>query len=354
MSQTSAIVGAMNFDPNGTGQKEAGLFALPYSVEESQLVVVPVPWEVTTSFGHGTSLGPDAILTASKQLDLYDGLFGEFYQQGICQLPTPQRILNLSRLLKEKALHLRDILERGERLQGGDRDIQNEINQASLEVNEWLYQQSQELLSKSKRVAVVGGDHSSPFGLIKTLKEKYEDLSILHIDAHMDLRVAYQGYTHSHASIMYNVMEEIQPQALVQMGIRDFCPAEYEYFREHSNIHCFLDSQVSLRLAQGETWGAICKSALRPLSKHVYISFDIDGLNPNLCPNTGTPVPGGLNFAQMEALLHEVSQSGKQVVGFDLCEVAPESEYNLDGWDANVGARVLFKLAGLLLNNQAS
>lgn len=342
----------MDFNPNATGQKDAGIFALPHTLEESQLVFIPVPWEVTTSYGHGTSLGPAAIQVASKQIDLYDGLFGEFYQYGMHMLAPSEKILSQSRLLKEKALHLRDLLEKGEEIVGEDAEIREEINKASLEVNDWLYNTADEMLEQSKYVAVVGGDHSSPFGLIKALKERFDDLSVLHIDAHMDLRNAYQGYKHSHASIMYNVMEEVKPSALVQLGVRDFCPEEKEYSDNHTSIFSFTDSQVSVRMAQGESWGAICKSALHHLSDNIYISFDIDGLQPDLCPHTGTPVPGGLSFGQMEALLHELVKSGKNVVGFDLCEVSPESEYDIEGWDSNVGARVLFKLAGCLFESQ--
>ena len=137
---------------------------------------------------------------------------------------------------------------------------------------------------------------------------------------------------------------------MVQLGIRDFCPEEKEY-GESKGVHTFFDSQVSVDLAAGKTWGTICEEAVSKLSDEVYISFDIDGLMPDLCPNTGTPVPGGLSFSQMESLLHTLSKSGKKVVGFDLCEVAPESEYDFEGWDANVGARVLFKLSGCLLKS---
>ncbi len=344
----------MNFDPNATGLRDSGIFALPFTEEEASLVFIPVPWEVTTSFGHGTSLGPDAIMAASKQLDLVDALYGEFYKEGLFQQPTDIHLLNRSKLLKEKALHLRDKIEKEEPLDSEDRTIQSEINRASLEVNDWLYQASQKVLKQNQWAAAIGGDHSSPFGLIKALSEKYEDLSVLHIDAHMDLRVAYQGYTHSHASIMYNVMNELKPTSLVQLGIRDFCPQEQEMSFENPQIHTFYDSQTSLRLAQGDSWQAICNEAFAHLSEHVYISFDIDGLTPDLCPNTGTPVPGGLSFQQVETMLYLLTQTSKKVVGFDLCEVAPESEYDFEGWDANVGARVLFKLAGCLLQSQKS
>lgn len=341
----------MTFDPNATGNKNAGLFSLPFSEEESKLVVIPVPWEVTTSYGHGTSLGPDAVLEASKQLDVQDALYGDFYKQGIFQRKTDQEWLSKSQLLKEKALHLREKLENGEDLDPEDQTIVGQANKASMDLNEWVYEQTQSVLKENKIPAVLGGDHSCPLGIMKALKEKYEDLSILHIDAHHDLRKAYQGYKYSHASIMYNVMEELSPSSLVQLGIRDFCPEEFEYAEQKSNIHCFYDSKVAVRLSEGENWNKIVEEALNHLSGNVYISFDIDGLMPDLCPHTGTPVPGGLSFSQAETLLYKLSQSTRNIVGFDLCEVSPESAYDLDCWDSNVGARVLFKLCGATLRN---
>ena len=341
----------MSFDPNATGTNNSGIFALPFSEEDAKLVFISVPWEVTTSYGHGCSLGPKGILQASKQLDLSDALYGEFYKSGIFQKPTDETWLNRSKLLKEKALYLRDKIENEEEFEAEDLAAQEEINKASIDLNDWVYEQTNNLLSLEKFPAVIGGDHSSPFGIIKALKEKYSDLSILHIDAHHDLRISYQGYKHSHASIMYNVMEELNPTALVQLGIRDFCPQEEMMAKDHEKIHCFYDSQVSVKLSKGEKWDQILTEAFKPLSKHVYISFDIDGLTPDLCPNTGTPVPGGLSFQQAEAMLYKLSKSDKKIVGFDLCEVSPESEFDLEGWDTNVGARILFKLAGALLTN---
>jgi len=105
-------------------------------------------------------------------------------------------------------------------------------------------------------------------------------------------------------------------------------------------------------LSRGESWDSLSLQAINKLTDQVYISLDIDGLSPDLCPNTGTPVPGGLGFSQLEALLYQLSSSKKQIVGFDLCEVSPGPDPKcLESWDANVGARVLFKLAGALLNN---
>jgi agmatinase len=342
----------MNFDPNGTGSDKLGVFSLPYGESEAELVFIPVPWEVTTSFGDGCSLGPDVIFNASKQLDLCDALYGQFYQRGIYQQATDIDWLNKNQDLKKQALLLKKQLESGEPLSESQLSIQEQINRASEQINDWVYEQSRRLLDMGKFCAVIGGDHSSPFGIIRALSEKYSDLSILHIDAHMDLRPAYQGYEHSHASIMYNVLHKTSVQSIVQMGIRDYCPQEHELSQKDPRVHTFYDSQVSLSLGRGESWESIVLRAINKLTDHVYISFDIDGLAPDLCPNTGTPVPGGLNFGQMEALLYQLSSSNKKIVGFDLCEVSAGSkDPSRDSWDANVGARVLFKLAGATLHN---
>lgn len=345
----------MDFNPNATGSNNMGLFSLPFNEEDSQLIFLPVPWEVTTSYGEGCSLGPQAIFKASKQLDLADALYGDFYKQGLFQRATDEKTLQLSTQLKKQALLLRDQLENGLPLSDKHLEIQKKINQESQNLNEQVYTSAKDLLNQQKFCAVIGGDHSSPFGLIKALSEKYQNLSVLHIDAHMDLRKAYQGYDYSHASIMYNVISQLHPHSLVQLGIRDFCPEERELAGAHKNIHTFYDSQVSMKMAQGTAWQNLVEEALSKLSDQVYISFDIDGLSPDLCPNTGTPVPGGLNFAQAETLLYMLSKSNKQIVGFDLCEVSPGPKGQaLDCWDANVGARILFKLSGALLTSNKS
>ena len=138
---------------------------------------------------------------------------GIFITRGFFQRATDTKWLNRSRVLKEKALHLRGLLNVGKEIQGEDLSIQDEINGASQELNHWLYETAKGLLNQGKWVSVIGGDHSSPYGLIKALKEKYARLSLLHIDAHMDLREAYQGYQHSHASIMDNVVRELNPHS---------------------------------------------------------------------------------------------------------------------------------------------
>ena len=202
-------------------------------------------------------------------------------------------------------------------------------------------------------IGLVGGDHSSPYGAIQAISEKYKkDFGILHIDAHADLRKAYEGFLWSHASIMYNVMESsFAPKKLVQVGIRDFCEFEYDYSNSRKDIVTFFDLELANQVQSWVSWRALCDQIVSELPQNVYISFDIDGLDPSLCPNTGTPFPGGLSYAQALALLKSLEAQGKRIVGFDLCEVSPgESEMD---WDGNVGARILYKLCGwALLTNK--
>ena len=340
----------MSFDPNGTGNKENGLFALPFTEKESQVIIIPVPWEVTTSYGGGAAFGPDTILASSHQLDLCDASFDDFYHKGLFMAPVNPTWLAKNSQLKPIAKGIQESLEKGQSLSNNQTEEQSLINQESHRLNQEIEQRAQGILQSGKVPAVVGGDHSSPFGLIKALSSKYDSLSILHIDAHMDFRKSYQGFEYSHASIMRNVHEQMDIDKIVQLGIRDFCPEERAYGEEHGNIVTYFDGPTQLKLHQGQTWGDLCQEILSHLSNQVYISFDIDGLSPNLCPHTGTPVPGGLDFAQINTLLHLLNKSDKNVVGFDLCEVSPASSEDLDGWDGNVGARILYKLCATALS----
>ena len=196
---------------------------------------------------------------------------------------------------------------------------------------------------------VLGGDHSVPFGAIEAYAERHAGLGILHVDAHCDLREAYEGFTWSHASIFHNVMTRIRGvRRLVQVGIRDLGAREEEMVRRsRGRIRLHHDARTSERLARGESWASIVREIVSELPRTVYVSFDIDGLDPALCPHTGTPVPGGLGFTQASQLVFAVARSGRTIVGADLCEVSPGPKG--DEWDANVGARLLYKLIGALV-----
>jgi agmatinase len=128
---------------------------------------------------------------------------------------------------------------------------------------------------------------------------------------------------------------------LVQVGIRDYCDEELAVVKNAmGRVVTYFDYAIKDKLFEGTTWSSLCDEIIQHLPKDVYISFDIDGLNPKLCPATGTPVPGGFEFEQVMFLIKKVVKSGRRIIGFDLCEVSPGN----DDWDANVGARLLYNL----------
>lgn len=337
------------YNPNEVGIANGNLFGFPFSVEEASIIIIPVPWEVTISYQAGTANAPQAILDASPQLDFYDPYVENAWQIGIAMLEILPAWQHKNHILRKKAEKYINSLETGHSLSVSEQDtIRNEINQSCHELNQWLASESKTWLAKNKLVGVLGGDHSTSLGLIQTLSKKYNTFSILQIDAHADLRQAYEGFTFSHASIMYNALKYPQVERLVQVGIRDICPAEVESIRHsHGRIVTFFDWDLKKAVFAGQNWSNLCKNIISQLSKHVYISFDIDGLDPKLCPHTGTPVPGGLQFEEALHLISSIVDSGRTIIGFDLCEIAPAPHHG-DEWDANVGSRLLYRLANLM------
>ena len=343
-----------HFDGDYTPVAESGIFGLTTSAETAKIHLIPVPWEATASYGKGTSNGPRAILRASRQLDLFDVEVGDAWKIGYHMDEISVAWMKKNSLMKEKAQERLEFLEDGEESESSEK-LKDQINATSEELNDWLEMQADLSLAEGKIVGVIGGDHSAPYGLISSIGKKFKgDFGILHFDAHADLRVAYQGYNHSHASIMCNVIEKIKPRVLVQVGIRDLSREEFEFSEKHraksgeigsSRIVTHYDRQLKKRLNAGESFDAIVKTVVSDLPKNVYISFDIDGLDPSLCPNTGTPVPGGLSFDQAISFFSALHDAGKKIIGFDLNEVS-EPEEGMAEWDGNVGARVLLKLCG--------
>jgi len=324
---------------------DAGFLGCDLDPIDAKVVLVPVPWEATTSYGGGTADGPQAIIGASHQLDLDDGYFGKVYRAGVAMVEESDDLRTLNHSARLAALRVMEGLCDGT---FDDRDL-NFVNAGSAKVNEWVYQTTKEWLAKGKLVGVVGGDHSVPYGAIKALCETHADgFGILHIDAHHDLRKAYEGFEHSHASIHYNVMETCTAVSkIVQVSIRDYCAEEKQYMKDLGERGvCFYQSDIFRRKAEGETFASLCKAIVDALPQKVYISFDIDGLDPACCPSTGTPVPGGLSFEEGVYLLERLADSGRTIIGFDLCEVTPGKD---DEWDANVGCRILYKLCGAML-----
>jgi len=312
--------------------------------KNASLVLIPVPWEATVSYGQGTANAPDAIKLSSHQLDVENYHYIKPYIAGIVMLETDKGLLELSNKARKKAIKVIDAIEKGNE----NKKALKFVNEASVILNKSVYKKAIKQIRKGKFVGVVGGDHSSPLGLIKALNDTQdEDFGILHVDAHHDLRCAYEGFTYSHASIFYNAMNECKKISnLVQFGIRDYSNEEANRLKEYGcKAACFYDSQMQEQLANGKSLKEIFTPYIEQLPHNVYLSIDIDGLEPINCPNTGTPVPSGLSFSQLEYLIFLVVKSGRNIIGFDLCEVGTSK----NGWDENVGARILYQLCGALL-----
>lgn len=353
---------SITFNPNAAAGDETGIFGLPFTEAEARLVYLPVPWEATTSYGGGTSDGPQAILQASHQIDLYDADVVKPYEAGLFMREelAEFRIWNdEGKIAAQKIIECGGLMDPADPKYSAFVRALGRVNELSKQVNDRVYHETKSILSSGKICALIGGDHSTPFGAIQAHAEKFGDFGILHLDAHSDTRLAYEGFAHSHASIMRNVLEKIpQISKLVQVGIRDFCEEEFDFCKsEGDRVKVFYDRDLSTRKFQGENWNAIVRTIVQELPKQVYLSFDIDGLDPSYCPHTGTPVPGGLSFQEVCYLVAEVVRSGRTIIGFDLNEVSPppqwrEAESALDEWDANVGARLLYKMSAWTLASQ--
>jgi agmatinase len=330
-----------NFNPNEPGIANGNYFALPNSLEESDIAIISVPWDVTTSYRPGTHKGPESIIEASVQVDLFDPLVPNAWETKIGTVPINIQILKDNKKYRKIAQSVIAELEKGTDY-AELTPLLDKVNKASESLNKTVYASCKEQISSGKITGVVGGDHSVPLGNMKAVSRLCEEFGILHIDAHADLRVAYEGFTYSHASIMYNALSEIpQISQLTQVAVRDFCQQEADIINTDPRIRCFTDTELKRNQFEGKTWKKQCEDIIASLPVNVYISFDIDGLSPDLCPGTGTPVPSGIGFREIDYLLHMLAISNKKIIGFDLCEVSPGVE---NDWDANVGARILYKL----------
>jgi agmatinase len=339
------------FDPNSAGNPNNNIFGLPFSEDDAKLVLLPVPWEVTVSFGSGTARSAEQIMRASLQVDLFDPDVPDGWKQGFFLKEADRKILLKSDYLRKEAELYIDYISKGDEV--GNNQFMcktlKEVNEGGYFLNNWVYQQTKYLLDKNKIVGLLGGDHSTPLGFMKAIGEKHGDFGILQIDAHCDLREAYEGFVYSHASIMYNALKEIpQLQKLVQVGTRDYSEGEHQFILQNAQrIRTYFEKEIRERRFEGESFKKISEEIIEQLPEKVYISFDIDGLDPKLCPNTGTPVPGGFQTEEVYYIYKQIIKAGKKIVGFDLSEVSTSE----NGWDANVGARVLFKLCNLIVQS---
>lgn len=260
--------------------------------ETSRVVVVPVPFEKTVSYGGGTAKGPGAILDASHFVEFYDEETGRevFRQFGIATL-SPLEVDSGS---AENALEL-------------------------------IYSTAKKLISAGKFGIYLGGEHTISQATIAAYAERYKDLSVLHIDAHSDLREEYQGTKFSHASVMARVCEYLDPPRLVQVGIRAQSVEEAEFIKERG-----ITTMYAHEIRAGK-YAKLLKYwydyPVDKLTDHVYVSFDVDGFDPSIMPSTGTPEPNGLLWDETMRLLSKVGEK-KVVVGCDIVELAPVERFH--------------------------
>ncbi|MCB9853845.1 MAG: agmatinase [Phycisphaerales bacterium] len=247
--------------------------------KKSKYALLPIPYDATTSFQGGTRNGPRAILTASQQVELFDEEFGrEFHQIGIHTLDS--LAANAS---GPEAMH-------------GD-----------------IFNAAKRAVRDGKFLIGLGGEHSVTSALIKAVKTRHKQLSVLQIDAHADLRDQYEGTPYSHASVMRRVLE--MGVSIVPVGIRNYSLDEHKFMKKHGF------SPISAReTRENPQW---IEQAVSSLTDNVYVTIDIDGFDPAYAPGTGTPEPGGLDWFQVTDLIRAVALE-KTIVGADVVEVAPQ------------------------------
>lgn len=335
------------FDPNGAASPDDGIFGLPCAAADAEVWLLPVPFAATVSYGGGAERGPEAIRAASVQVDLQDIQTGRPFERGIWMAEAEPDVAASGVIARRQAA---PVIARGGATDD-DRPAVRAVDAAGALVNDRVRRWTARALDQGRVAGIVGGDHSVPFAAMVEAGRRHPGLGVLHVDAHMDLRVAYEGFRWSHASVMDNVLREGHGiERLVQVGIRDFCDQEMSAAAASAGrvvVHYDLDWRR--RLAGGTPLREILDEVVAALPEKVWVSFDIDGLDPSLCPHTGTPVPGGLSFSEACLLLEALVSTGREIVGFDLVEVAPGPAGE---WDAAVGARVLYKLCGFSLQSR--
>jgi agmatinase len=334
---------SIEFDPNGVGIANGNIFGFPVTNEDANIVITPIPWDATASYGKGTSNGPKAILEASTQLDFYHPQLENAWSTKVYMSPISEEWKKINDDLCHRGLEYIDFLENGGKLSESSifQELIMDMHEAQSALKNNLKEKALDLFKNGQIPAVLGGEHSTPLGLIEAIDEQNISFGILQIDAHADLRDSYEGFQQSHASIMFNAVKNCKNLSkLVQVGIRDVAQSEVDLINNSEKITTFFDWNIKNELYKGKTWNDIVTNIISHLPENVYISFDIDGLKPNLCPNTGTPVAGGFELEEINYLLFKLVEAGKKIIAFDLNEVGVGS----DDWDANVGARALWNL----------
>ena len=272
------------------------------NLDHAQIAIVSAPYEHTVSYGRGTGRGPEAMLEASHYVEFWD----EEFRRELCF---------------EKGIATIEPIDFGEATDADALAI--------------IEEQVRGLLERDKFVVTLGGEHTISAAPIKAHLERYPDLTVLQIDAHSDLRVEYEGTRFSHASVMARVLEFLPASRIVQAGIRAQCREEYELI-EREGINTFFGYEIRQGV-YGQSWKERVLDALGP---EVYITFDIDGLDPSIMPSTGTPEPGGLLWDETIQLMKMIGKH-RRIVGFDVVELAPVPDVS---WPDFLAAKLVSKM----------
>ncbi len=330
------------FNPEGPTKDNGNFCGLPFTYESASAILIPACWDVTASFHKGTAEAPPEILKASAQLDLADVKIPRAWELGLFMDGTGEEDLEENERIGKKATDAANLLEEGKDANA----LLKEVNASCSGFLDRLQSKASRAISAGKIPGIIGGDHSCALAGIRALADSVNVFGILQIDAHADLRTSYQGFTYSHASVMHHAAQLEQVSRIVQVGVRDFSPAERETtIRSDGRIVPFYHHDIRNWMYSGGAYNRLVDQMIERLPEQVYVSVDIDGLDPKLCPHTGTPVPGGLEFQELIFLLEMVVKSGRSIIGFDVCEVG------VGDWDANVAARLLYKLGNLAIRS---
>ncbi|MFA6233658.1 MAG: agmatinase [Bacteroidota bacterium] len=286
----------------GIDKNFLGIDKIHSSLESAEIVILSAPYEHSVSYGRGTGRGPQSILDASHYVEFWD----EEFQRELC---FDKGIATLAPI-----------------------DFAGAADAAALGMIE---EQVREVLSRDKFVVTLGGEHTISAAAIKSHFEHYPQMSVLQIDAHSDLREEYEGSRYSHASVMARVLEFLPSERLVQAGIRAQCREEYERI-ERDGISTFFGWEIRQGI-YGQSWK---ERVLDALGNDVYITFDIDGLDPSIMPSTGTPEPGGLFWDETIQLMKMIGKQ-RRIVGFDLVELAPVPDV---AWPDFLAAKLVSKM----------
>jgi agmatinase len=268
--------------------------------EKSEFVILPVPYEQTTTYQVGTKHAPRAIIAASQEVETFDEeLKFEACQAGICTL--------------------------------NDLDTNTPDAERMLEK---IHQTTHSLIGSGKKVVMIGGEHTISIGAVRAFREKYPDLCVLQLDAHADLRDTYQENKYSHACVMRRI-SEICP--FVGMGMRNISREEHEFIRQSKTDIFFAQDLKNLN-----RWK---EKVLERLGPDVYLTFDLDFLDPSIMPSVGTPEPGGFLWYETLDFLKELV-SRRNIVAFDVVELCPIPGLLAPDFMA---AKLIYKIIGYMV-----